>query len=295
MLIPDAFHHGGGARAIVATSSDGRHIIGAAAVSPRLRSDPVTGPRIALHVIPPFRRRGIGARLLAACAQVAAAERAAALYAWQPLLPESLEARAYAGIGFDRSIRVEEGRADVEKSYQYLKPFFDELVQRQWIPPAAKLVPLSPAYASEIANLHVQYLGGRPDEIAAQVRGELPIRYHPQLSPVILVDGKVMGFTLARLFGERQTLVDSHALHPRLRGGWASLWLKFAGLCACRDLGIATTLFYSYDRHTDTQKLSRKAGVVIREMIEPYILLENPRFAAAPRPDVPGDRNPPPA
>jgi hypothetical protein len=110
----------------------------------------------------------------------------------------------------------------------------------------------------------------------------------------MLVDGQVMGFTLARMLGSGKTLVDSHAIHPVLRGRWASLWLKFAGVCACRDAGVRTILFYSYAHHTDTQKLSRKSGTVIRELIEPYVLLEALRPAAAPTPNGPGDHTPEP-
>jgi N-acetylglutamate synthase-like GNAT family acetyltransferase len=295
MLIPEAFHHGSGARAFVATAEDDQKVIGAAAISPRLRSEPVSGPRVALHVIPPFRRRGIASRLLASCACIAAGQGAAALYAWQPLLPDSAEARAYAALGFDRSVKVEQGRADVQKSYEYLKPRYDQMVERQYIPASAKLVPLNAAYAGEIARLHVQFLGGRADEIEAQVRGQSPVRYHPDLSPMILFDGQVMGFTLARLWDDGNVLVDSQAIHPLLRQGWANLWLKFAGVCACRDMQIRTILFYSYDRHTDTRKLSRKVGVSSREMIEPYALLETLRFAGAPPTDERGDRNPGPA
>jgi len=155
MLLPEAFHHGSGTRAFVATADDDQKIIAAAAISPRLRSDPLSGPRVAIHVIPPFRRRGIGRRLLAACAHLAASEQAAALYAWKPLPPDSDDASAYAALGFKNSIRVEEGRADVELSYQYLKPFFDQIVQRQWIPSTAILVPLNPSHATAIARLHV--------------------------------------------------------------------------------------------------------------------------------------------
>jgi GNAT superfamily N-acetyltransferase len=294
MLLPEAFHYGSGARALVATSEDGLRIVGAAAVSPRLRSEPALGPRVAVHVIPPCRRRGIGQQLVEACA-AAAGNRAAALYAWQPVPAQSDDAQRYRQLGFDRTVTLLEGHTEVERAFSHLNPLYEQVVERGWIPPEARLAPLDAGHAAQIARLHVDYLGGQYEQIIAAVRGELPLRYVPDLSPVLLVEGQIRGFTLARMQAEGIAAVDATVVHPAFRRGWANLWLKFAGACACRDLGIHTLLFYTYDRHTDTRKISRQVGGTIVEMVEPYMRLPRPpRPADGPRPDAPADHIPEP-
>jgi GNAT superfamily N-acetyltransferase len=286
MLLPQAFFHGSGAQSLVATTEDGRLIIGAAAMSPRLRSHPLPGVSVAAHVVPPYRRRGLGRQLVNACRSLAMQRNASGLYAWQPLAEASEDASAYRRLGFDRTVAVQEGRADVEMGYKHLKPLYDQVMERQWIPAGARLVPYDQADAIEIAKLHVMHLGGQMQEILSRLRGQSPVRYHPRLSPVVLVDGHVMGFTLAQVLAGGMVLVDSTVVDPQLRGGWANLWLKFAGVSECRDMAIHTVVYYTYDNHSDTRKLSRQVGAVSRQLVEPYQVLQH---GDAPPPDAPRD------
>jgi GNAT superfamily N-acetyltransferase len=280
MLLPQAFQFGSRSRSIVAATEEGL-IVGAAAISDRRRSEPLSGPRVALHVVPPYRQRGIGRQLVEVCVRLAADEGAAALYAWQPMVAGGEEAGAWRRLGFDRNVIVYEGRGDVNRGLEYLKPRYERAVEEGWIPSKARLEPLGAEHAEQIGRLHVTCLGGRLEDIIDQVRGERADRYHPELSPVLLVDEKVMGFSLARICSPGTALVDSTVVHPSLRLGWANLWLKYGGGCACVRLGVHTLIYYAYDHHGDTKKLSRQTGAILREMAEPYMIIREPGSSAS--------------
>ena len=270
MLLPAAVHFGSGVRAAVATDGDGL-IVGAAALSARPRADPVSGLRVALHVIPPRRGRGLGRALSEACADVARGAGAEALYAWGPVDPAAGE--PWRRLGFGHSCTVRESRVSLAAALNYLTPFYERVVAEGWIPPDARLVPLDRADAREVARLHVAQLGGELESLVRRISGNVPPPYHPAMSPVILVNGRVMAFSLALPLPGGIALAESTVVDPSLRGGWANLWLKIAGATESLRLGLHTLLYYTYDRHTDTRKLGRQVGGVTRELVEPYKLL----------------------
>lgn len=270
-------------------ANDGR-IIAAAALSPRSRTHPEPGPRVAVHVIPPARGQGIGHALVDACASVAKSEGAGALYAWSPITHDAPEAHAWNRLGFDQSCHVLEARADLARALAYLTPYYDRVVADGWIPHNARLVPLNRADPAEVARLQVQHLGGQLDELVSRISGRVPPPYHPEMSPVILVDGRVKAFTLALPLPGGVALAESTVVDPSLRGGWANLWLKVAGASASLRLGLHTLLYYTYDRHTDTRKLGRQVGGSIRDLIEPYRMLSQAHLPTAFAPS-PGARD----
>jgi hypothetical protein len=240
----------------------------------------------------------VGRGLLETCAAAARAEGAAALYAWGPVEKDGEAARSWASLGFDRACHVLEARADLADALEYLRPFFERVLEEKWIPPEARLLPLTRAEPAEVARLHVEQLGGEFETVVRRVRGDTPPPYHPDMSPVILMNGRVMAFTLALPLPGGVAMAESTVVHPSLRGGWANLWLKVAGARASLALGLRTLLYYTYDRHTDTRKLGRQVGGSTRELIEPYRLLSaaasTPASDGGMPPDAPAGHNPQP-
>ena len=103
MLLPHVVGAGREAAFTVAACGTPQRVVGAAALGRDVRRQTHEGWQIDLHVIPPFRRRGIGRALVDFVVAQAAARGAAALHSWDWVEPESDAARAWAALGFSPS------------------------------------------------------------------------------------------------------------------------------------------------------------------------------------------------
>lgn len=277
LLLPEAIHHGSNADLVVATVGEPPRVVGAAAVSVRLRWSPVPGPRVAVHVIGPMRRRGVARRLLSHVETAARRISAAAVYAWQPVEPGADAAQVWAGLGLDQCAVLQETRIDAARLEAYLTPFWEQMSARGWVPAEARLVPLGalgPVEIEQVAAMHVAHLGGSRDYLLPRLRGQVLDRFHPNLSLALMMSERVMGLTLGRLLPGSTYFVDANVLDPSLRGGlstgWANVWLKLESARRCRENGTRTYQFHTHDQHSDTRKLARKVGGVTAELVHPY-------------------------
>jgi GNAT superfamily N-acetyltransferase len=274
MLLPQAVHFGSGSAVWVAESSADRRLVAAAALCPRLRSDPVQGARLALHVVPPWRRRGIARALVAQTGQIARRFDATALFAWDCVQENSPALELWQKLGFDQRAQTQIGVADVHRALEYLGLLYQQLLEHDWIPAGAKIVSARQADHAQIAALHARYLGGTARHILWRMTGQMPDPCDLQLSPALILDGKVKAFTLVRMVG-KDCHVDATVVDPSLRGGWANLMLKYEGIRWVRDAGAMALIFQTHDRHTDTRKLNRQMGGITRHLIEPYRMIKS--------------------
>lgn len=273
MLLPDAVHHGCGCDAFVATDDDAsRRVIGAIAIAPLMRLQPLRGPRVALHVAPPWRRRGVGRALAAMAARLSAARGAEALYAWNKVSPASDEAQAWRSIGFDQAIESSLTRIDATRTIDMLEPLVRRLRERGQIPADAMLVPLADANPDEVVELVTSFLAGAGTEVEMKNRltGNHPRPPETRLSRALLYRGRVAGVMIGTPVNKHVGLIEVNVVHPALRGGWANAWLKLEATRAGRDGGYDTFLYETHDQHADTIKLTRRLGGTIVPRIEPY-------------------------
>ncbi|HMB96429.1 MAG TPA: GNAT family N-acetyltransferase, partial [Tepidisphaeraceae bacterium] len=160
MLLPSSVHFGSGCIVLIAESSDDHRVIAAAALSARLRSLPMPGARVDLHVIPPWRRRGIARALIEQIIHIAPTFGAKAIFAFNPTPIGSEIEKSWRALGFVHANPVEVGVADLRRAENYLRPIYQQVVEHGWIPQQAKLIPLRKADHAQIAKLHAMYLGG---------------------------------------------------------------------------------------------------------------------------------------
>lgn len=272
LLLPQAVHLDAPVRCWAACDGNGA-VVGALAATLRMRGHPLTGPRVAVEIAPPWRSGGLAAGLVAAAAESARRQGAAALYAWEAVEMGSAQAAQWAQLGFDHGVGVEEASGEISSTaLAYVQRMYDGVVERGWIPADAQIVPLPAADPLQVAQLHAAYLGSTVPEVLRQLRGQTLVQYHPLLSPVLKIGPQVMGFTLAEVLPHHPSTARVHAtvVHPALRNGWANLWLKQSGLRRCVELGITTLLEQSYAHHTDTRRLAKRWGTRLRHLIEPY-------------------------
>jgi GNAT superfamily N-acetyltransferase len=257
-------------------------VVGAVAVSPDMRRDPTPGPRVAVHVIAPWRRRGVGAALVQRAGAEAATRGAAALYAWRPVSPGGDAARGWRTLGFRQAVGIPITYFEVARGLALMQSMYDRLVTRGAIPPDVRIVPLRDADARAVAHLHLTCLGGTPATVYPRLQPGGRDAFHPELSQVLLRGSDTLGIALVNLRADGVCAWDSNVLHPSLRGRWANVVLKRALCRACLSAGVKTFAVETYSAHADSLTSTQKVGGVTVWRVEPYRLLTPAAAAAAP-------------
>lgn len=270
MLLPRATGAGQRAQLWVAVAPPDERVVGAAALV--LEQGPADARRlwlVDLRVIVPARGRGVGRALMRRVVERAAGHGIAALHAWEWVEPESDGARAWAAFGFSACQRRLEYEADLALAHATLLPLYDRAREEGWIPASARIIPLGDADQEAVARLHVECLGGTRRLLMPLLRGAAADAYDPACSRVLLLDGRVVGFTLGRIHpGGACADVDANVIHPAVRLGWANLWLKFEAASVLLGRGVRTIRYSSFQQHTDTHRVSRQVGArLLRTMV----------------------------
>lgn len=260
---------------LVAVDGERGLVIGAAAATRVPRRAPVVGPGVAIHVIPPCRRCGVGGALLEQLEQLARRRGAKALYAAQRVELGSSEMQGWEWLGFSVCETVEEHELPVANFDPVLGPLLERMQRQGRIPAGARTIPLYAADAAGVVQLHLDNLGGDADDLLKRIRGQAPNSFHPDFSRVITIDDRIVAAVLARRTVEHVIMVDAIIVAPEARGGWANLWLKLEATRRVIPHGVTHLCFTTFDRYTDTRSLVRKlGGRTTRSMALMYRLIE---------------------
>lgn len=249
--------------AVSLVAVDGRRqlVIGAAIATRLFRRKPLVGPGIAMHVIDPCRRQGIGRNFRDLLEAVAKAAGAAALYGAKRVDLGSDEMRGWERLGFSRCESVEEHVLPIEKFEQRLRPLVERARATGRIPTNACIVPLFQANLPAVLQLHLEHMGGDPGELYRKLLGKGPGAFLPRQSRVLVVDDEVKGCLLARRTGKDAITIDANIVVPSLRGGWANAWLKLEAFRGA-PLGVKEFRFTSFNHYRDTRSFAKKLGGV---------------------------------
>ena len=120
MLIPELHE----ASVCFIAADDANRIIGVAGATRSCRSQPPIGPGIAMHIIEPCRRQGIGRRLLQCLEQAASGEGAEALYGESRVEQGSDAMYGWQWLGFKPCETVETQRLPLDQFEPRLAPLF---------------------------------------------------------------------------------------------------------------------------------------------------------------------------
>ena len=256
MLIPEL----GEASLCFVALDDADRIIGAAGATRSCRPQPPTGPGIALHVIEPCRRQGIGRRLLQCLERTAEQEGAQSLYGASRVELGSDAMCAWQRLGFTPCETVETQRLPLDQFEPRLAPLVERMRNQNRIPMVAKIIPLYESNLGAVLHLHLDNLGGDRAELYRKLRGRGAGAFHPRYSRVLLVDGKVKGCILAHRKDRDTAIVDADIVTSSHRGGWANVWLKLEATRGAIRLGIKNFEFTSFDHYSDTRSFTQKMG-----------------------------------
>jgi GNAT superfamily N-acetyltransferase len=261
MLLPQLRN---GAEYLVAVERERGLIVGAAGMTQSCRTQPLIGPGIAIEVVEPCRRHGIGSGLLASLQSLAhRAYQADALYAAHRVETKSAEMVGWKWLKFDAIETVQEHVLPIDEFGSRLQPLFQRMQAKGRVPAGAAIVPLYQANAAAVMQLHLDHMGGNRRELYQKLCGQGVGVYHPRYSRVLLIDGRVMGCVLAHRVDKHTARVDANIVDPSLRGGWANIWLKLEASEHALALGIRQFKFTSFDHYMDTRSFSEKLGGTI--------------------------------
>jgi hypothetical protein len=247
---------------LVAVDGQRQLVIGAAMATHAQRRAPLVGPGVAVHVIKPCRRMGIGKRLTARLALVAQSAGAGALYAAKRVEEGSDEEDAWRWLGFKPCETVERHRLSLPQLEAQLAPMIELMRERGRIPTDAQIVPLYRASLTDVAQLHLDNLGGEREDLERRLRGQGPRAFLPQHSRVLLIDGKVKGCVIGQQKDADTMVVDANIVDPSVRGTWANIWLRLATARGVAQLGIKNIEFTTFDHYGDTRSIAKKLGGV---------------------------------
>jgi len=242
MLLPETFADLNGREYFLCTRQQAPRIVAAASC----RRTPQGAKSLRLHVIPPFRRRGIGARMIDhICGDVPAAEGLSEISKEKDAEPFCTRT------GF---LRVD-GLTTVEAEMAEIRAYMSRLRDRMHLPESARLISLAEAPMEQVARLHAEYIAraGELNPWRAVIAG------NPRLAPsvILLVDGRVEAILLGELEASL-AIVRSRVVTPRFQGGWANTLLLAEALDRGWERGARRVRFSYSDSNRDTQKLARR-------------------------------------
>jgi GNAT superfamily N-acetyltransferase len=261
MLLPEISGPAGVVWYRVAVDRESSQLIGAVGV----REDFTQAARwiVDVHVIPPFRGRGFGRQLVESTAIEAARRGVGALDAW--VLPEdgSERVQQIQKFGFRVYKKIFEFETSAPQILAAAQSVYKRVVERGSIPASARLISLKDADMSAVIALHTTYLGGTADGLLPRMGGGSLLPFEPHLSQVLLLDDRVMGLALGHLRADPKIYeFDALVIHPSLRSGWASAWLRYEQARRGVGLGCTSVRYMTFDqklgaRHSGKRTPSR--------------------------------------
>ena len=221
-------------------------------------SEPAGFP-VAIHVLPPERRQGIGRCLLEAAVDLAL-DDTDGLWSLKPVADEGAAAFLIA-CGFEARRHEHHFEAAIDALLADIAPKADRLRARGRTPSDLQLKPLSEAPLDEAARLLARSLGSAPAQAAEQLRRRVTDAGAQDRSRVALRDGRVEGLILWQVT-DGVAVVEARVVHPRNRGGWLNAMLLEDGLVRGKAEGLDRLRFHCEDRVRDTLSLARRCDAV---------------------------------
>ena len=258
MLLPEMFTPSQAPDLLVAVAETAPRLAGALALG--WHPDPKDGAlQVLLHVVPSWRRRGVGRALIEAAV---ARCRAPRLRALQPVPAES-DAAAFlsaSGFGeFDLILYFETDGAAFLADMQSIK---QRLQRTGRVPGGASVVRLRDAPPQPVADLVSRHFPRSPAQIMARLDPSSPAAYDLHNSVALLLDGAVRGALIYNWNGGLP-IIEIRVVDQALRGGWANVLLLEQATRHGIECGATRFQFFADTHVTDTMALARRAGAVL--------------------------------
>jgi GNAT superfamily N-acetyltransferase len=268
MLVPEAFLPRRAPECFVALPSSPTVPVAAAAVSWSAGGFPVQ-----VHVIPPWRRRGVGRALVEAVAAEVAGETDR-LRSWG-MIPEGSPAHAFmTATSFTVARRFVGFETDGRQFADAIVPLRQRLERKGRIPADLRIVSLRDAPHEQVTRLAATELSIAPSALAARLAPQDMSGVSNDLSVVLMLHGAVCGAILVARDGD-MARVDVNVVAPEQRQGWANVILLEEAVRRGLAGGIKWFRFFSDEKTRDTMNLGKRAaatqigtGLVLERRLE---------------------------
>ncbi len=252
MLLPETFADVSSSTYLLCVRDEAPRVVAAAA----FRSGPAGVTHLRLHVVPKFRRCGVGSQIIEHVSQSAACTL-------EGIVDVTKEP---AAVGFCERNHFErvESYTTVEADMAEMRDYLGRLRARMTPPPGARVIPLSAAPVDQVAQLHARYVA-QESELN---RWRALVAHTPKMdiSPVVMIDDRVAGILLGELEGAT-AVVRSRVVVPGYHGSWVNVML----LAEALDIGWAgggRRARFSYtDSNRDTQKLATRFRAEVTSVV----------------------------
>lgn len=232
-----------------------------------------------VHVLPDFRRRGVGRELAQALIERATGE-ANGLWAARPLMEDSPAYHFAPSLGFQQVGKQLIFKADASRFLAETSRIVGLLRARHRVPPAAATQQLTAELIPEVARLLRTELETIAPDIERQMAASL--EEDPAVSQVdrcrsrvLLVAGKVAGTLLSRRLPDgHSSAIICNVIEPQFRRGWANAVLLESTTRAGVDDGCPSFQFDCANTHRDTIGLAQRcdAELIRTESLFRYAL-----------------------
>jgi GNAT superfamily N-acetyltransferase len=240
MLLPETFQDGAGRDYLLCLRDEAPRIAGAASF--RRIADRVADLRV--HVVPTFRRAGIGSQIIAHAGRGAIQVEGTAEIHGQPGIEAFCRRNCFQRV--DGLTLVE---ADIADMREYLGRLRVRIESR------GVVVQLSEAPPADVARLHAQYVAHESE--LNPWRGLVANSPAMNHSPVVMIDARVAGILLWELQGTL-AVVRSRVAEPGPHGKWINVALLAEGLEGAWARGARRVQFTYADSNADTRKLAAR-------------------------------------
>ena len=255
-LLPEIWGH---PAEILAARLDGV-LVGAAGMLWEARLDPI-GAHVHVHVLPDWRRRGIGRALLAACA--ALVEEAEGVWTLDSIDEASPAADFVRASGFAASHRTHYFRVDVQAILTLTNPIVERLRRHNRIPANTRLIALRDAPLADVARLAGQEFGQTPLRVFHGLRAGLADEAGRTIdfdTSLIVMEGDAVAGGFLFRHGENDPIANQEIVAPAWRGSYVHPLQLQAVAANVLATGATTVTFQCDEDVRDTMNVARRAG-----------------------------------
>jgi GNAT superfamily N-acetyltransferase len=269
-LLPRAFPPFGPApELLVAAGPDG--IAGVLALGWVPRDFPMM-----LHVLPNYRRAGLGRALVDAAVGLATGETNA-LRAWHPVDEDGPACAFLQAVGFQVVRRLLPFEIGDLASIGTIDALVDRARRAGRIPGDARLVALAEAPPQEIARLVAPEFAALPRDVVVRIAPGAAAGYDPALSLVLMRGDRVAAVMLCSRDGDLAE-VEAAVVEPGLRGGWPFLLMVSLIGHRAYEAGLRAVRFACEEHVLDVLAVARRTRATA---LPPQVVLRRPLYSAA--------------
>ncbi len=261
MLLPEVDPGVQDLQLLVALDETGTKVIGAAALGCETRPPHHERWYTDLHVILPYRKKGVATALLDRIIALSDLHSIAAIDSWGWAEEGSTAEEAWLKFGFSIAQDKHEFFGKVQSVIDGTRQLHELSVKRGRIPPNARIIPLKDADKLAVARLHARHLGGTVERLLPMMDSSTSDAFDWDRSPILVLDDKVVGCVLVRIYpAEQLSSCDAVIVEQGIRGGWASVWLRYEAALWSHNADCVTVRFHAMAQHKDTQHVSKRLG-----------------------------------